>query len=279
MALIPPGYLKAVFSLGVDTPNGFRHIGTGFLYHHPIEETESTTKYVPFLVTNKHVVNEGVDHIRFNNQSTGQFEVHPIESVTKGDWLKHTREADVAVIEVLFDGPLIHGKKRFEGSLKTFMGDVGVPSREELDQISEGDHIYVIGFPLGLIGENWNYPIVRHGIIARFGDLTRENKDHFLIDSSIFPGNSGGPVILQPANVSVRGTKKITHALLIGVVSAYLPSKDVAVSKQTGNIRVVFEENSGLSEVFSFDIIRQIIDHAISSGEISVEQFVELKNK
>lgn len=115
--------------------------------------------------------------------------------------------------------------------------------------VSAGDPIFVLGFPMNLAGEQRNYVIVRPGAIARVGDLIKSAATILLIDSHIFPGNSGGPVVLAPQMTAIAGTKSNNRAYLVGMVRAYVPYTDVAISPQTGHPRIVFEENSGLAEV------------------------------
>ena len=265
MALIPAGYLKVVVSLGVVgvSDESFTHHGTGFLYHHPIWEKDGRTHYHPFLITNRHVIDGGVSNIRFNSASDGTLKVHSIESVTIGAWTVHPNDADVAVIPISNPGPLMEGRNPLETEI--ILGDVGTPSNEEVSEIVEGNGVFLLGFPLGLIGDERNYPIVRSGIIARIQGWLRGDEHTFLIDAPAFPGNSGGPVILKPENVAIKDTKPITHALLIGMVRGYIPSQDVAVSTQTGNPRIIFEENSGLAEVVPINVIKETLDLAVSS--------------
>jgi hypothetical protein len=78
-----------------------------------------------------------------------------------------------------------------------------------------------------------------------------------LIDALVFPGNSGGPVITRPELTSIEGTKRQNNAYLLGVVRAYVPYQDVAISQQTGRPRIAFEENSGLAEVIPMDFRHQ----------------------
>ena len=113
------------------------------------------------------------------------------------------------------------------------------------------------GFPLDLIGEQQNYPIVRFGVVSRIQDWIRGHKTTFLIDVPAFPGNSGGPVIVKPESVALRGTKAISRALLAGVIKGNIRSRDVAVSQQTGEPRIVFEENTGLTEVVPIELVRE----------------------
>lgn len=128
--------------------------------------------------------------------------------------------------------------------------------------LSEGDGVYVLGFPMGLVGQREDYVIVRQGAIARVRDvlvLDSTEPSTFLVDSFIFPGNSGGPVILRPELVSVGGTPAMSKAYLLGVVRDYLPYTDVAISAQTKHPRVTFEENSGLADVIPADYIEETI--------------------
>ena len=263
MALVPAGYLKAIVSLGV-AKETFTHFGTGFLYHHPMWEKDGKTHYRSFLVTNKHVQEGGIRDIRFNHPAYGHLEVHSIGAVTDGDWTTHPDGADVAVIPLLSPGPLTLGRKVMETEI--FLGDVGTPSDEELTAITEGTGVFLIGFPLDLVGDARNFPIVRSGVIARIQDWLSGAEDTFLIDAPAFPGNSGGPVIVRPDTTAISGTMPITHAFLIGVVSHIIRSREVAVSAQTGEPRVVFMENTGLSRVVPISSIRETLTSVVSSA-------------
>ena len=46
----------------------------------------------------------------------------------------------------------------------------------------------------------------------------------------------------------------------IGIIGEYLPYQEVAISTKTGRPRVVFEENTGLSRVWSVNFIREIVE-------------------
>lgn len=262
MALIPAGYMKAVVSLGV-SKECFKHFGTGFLYHYPMWRKDDVTHYHPFLVTNKHVIDDGVRDIRFNHPGYGSLEVFPIDSVTDGDWTTHPNGADVAVIPLLSPGPLTLGRKVMEAEI--FLGDVGTPSDEEFAAIAEGNGVFLIGFPLGLTGKAYNYPIVRYGVISRIQDWLSKTEDTFLIDAPAFPGNSGGPVIIRPDETAISGTNPITYAYLIGMVSGNITFEDVAVSVQTRKPRVVFTENTGLSVVVPINSVKETLASAVSA--------------
>ena len=112
---------------------------------------------------------------------------------------------------------------------------------------------------MGLTGEQKNYVIVREGIIARLTEMIDKASNKFMINSFVFPGNSGGPVVLKPEVTSIQGTKSINSAYLIGVVVDYVPYNDVAVSIQTKKSRILFEENSGLAEVIPMNFVDETI--------------------
>lgn len=112
---------------------------------------------------------------------------------------------------------------------------------------------------MGLAGAQRNYVIVRQGAIARISELLDNASPSFLIDALVFPGNSGGPVVLRPEITSIAETKNRTNALLVGVVIDYRSYIDTAVSQQTKRPRITFEENSGLAEVLPIDVVNEAI--------------------
>ncbi|MGB7953314.1 MAG: hypothetical protein WCF23_04980 [Candidatus Nitrosopolaris sp.] len=88
----------------------------------------------------------------------------------------------------------------------------------------------------------------------------------FYIDAASFPGNSGSPVFVKPS--LARFDNKENYALggdtiggrSIGIIGGYLTYQDVAVSRQTGHDRISFEENTGLSKVWSVSFINEILN-------------------
>ena len=262
MALIPPKYLNAVVALGIPTEeNEVEYTATGFLLRKDLNDGEQNFKV--FLVTNRHVV-EGSDVIvaRFNRPLNSPSQILSIESKAEDGsarWTTHPRDADVAVIPIP-----IEILEQYRIKVEVFRGNEDAISREEARQrISEGDGVFVLGFPMGLAGEERNYTIVRHGTIARIQDWFQGNPD-ILIDSFIFPGNSGGPVVTKPEQIHITNTQSIMSSLLIGMVSSYIPYEEVAVSEQTGQRRMIFQENSGLAVVVPIDVIQETVRSCLS---------------
>ena len=256
MAVIPPRYIDCVVAIGTTDNGGKRWIGTGFLFGDLFEVTEDkTNKYTIYLVTNKHVLNN-LDNVlvRFNPQ-TGQAAkdyILPLKDSTgKLTWTGHSdKDIDVAVIS-------INGEK-----LDFFQSDKDIADKQKLIAIeaSEGDSIFVLGFPMGIVAVDRQHVFVRSGVISRIKDLFENRSKDFVVDAFVFPGNSGGPVVSRPENMSIIGTKSCDRANLIGIIKGYIPYSDVAISLQTGKQRVIFEENTGLSKV-------EPVDHIISTIE------------
>ena len=87
-----------------------------------------------------------------------------------------------------------------------------------------------------------------------------QNTPIVLIDAQTFPGNSGGPIISRPEPLSIMGTPSNNSSNLIGILSAYLPYKDVLISQQTGEVQMVQTENSGLTVVHPVDRIKEVVE-------------------
>lgn len=143
-----------------------------------------------------------------------------------------------------------------------FKLDEHVMSIEDMiaEGVSEGDGLYVLGFPMGIVAPQKKHVIARAGVIARIRDVLERHQKNYLIDANVFPGNSGGPVVIKPEMMSIDGTKSINRAALIGIVKSYVPYNDVAISQQTGNVRVVFQENSGLALVETVDSVKETVE-------------------
>ena len=282
MALIPPGYLNTVVALGSPSKDGeMQYTATGFLYGWPSGETDENEakRYWVYLVTNRHVFEKASKqvvslHARFNRPIGVESKIYtiPLKGTDGSDsWVVHPNpNADVAVLKI---NPRLLEADNIEFEL--FASDVNTFTLDQAREIevSEGDGVFVLGFPLGQAGDERNYAVVRQGIVARVQDWLKGNAQTFLIDASIFPGNSGGPVLLKPELTSIRGTKRNDRCGLIGMVSSYLTYQEVAISQQTERPRMIFEENSGLGVVVPHNVIQETIQGAVDKL-IPVEQAI-----
>jgi S1-C subfamily serine protease len=282
-ALIPRYFLDCVVAIGgnvTDTRQGrssrWVATGTGFFYGQLVKSASdpNVSHYDVYLVTAKHVVDEwriqkasaptgvsiGDMMVRVNpvasDSSATDIALEDIKDRKDAAWTSHPKGKDVAVLAVDIDS------LRSKALGATFFADdemaANISKLNDL-KVSAGDGTFVLGFPMGLVGNLHNAVIVRQGVIARIEDMLISKSDSFLLDSFVFPGNSGGPVILRPEITSLSGTSSQPRTYLIGMIVSYQPYIDVAVSQQTHRPRVTFEENSGLATVLPTDYITDAI--------------------
>ncbi|HOY04680.1 MAG TPA: serine protease [Saprospiraceae bacterium] len=278
MALIPPFFIDCVVAIGLQTTQNGNPtkswIGTGFLFGNFISSDPNkpdTRNYQVYLVTNKHVLHNQKNIIlRFNPQN-GQpatdFPAALEEPNGNKLWTVHLNaDTDVAVLPINIQFIRDAGMK-----FDIFKSDSDILLKQQLEdnQVSEGDFIFVLGFPRGMMPTDRQHVIVRNGIIARIRDLYENRSSGYIIDSLVFPGNSGGPVIYKPEIVSIQETPALNRAALIGIVKSYIPYQDVAISQQTQRPRIIFEENSGLANVETVDKIIETIQADVTRKTIA----------
>lgn len=281
-AMIPPFFLDCVIAIGLSISGQnvqprTAWMATGFLVGQSVAEQKG--QYRVFLVTCNHVIEDltaaindartqakgpisATPLIRFNPTPGGNAREYPF---ALNNWTTNSA-TDVAVAPINVDFLKAQGIT----NLAFFPDDQTLANRAKANDLglSEGDGVYVLGFPLGLVEPGkQNFVIVRSGVIARIQDALAEKRDSFLIDSFAFPGNSGGPVITRPELFSITGTKSQNRSYVIGMMRDYVPYRDVAVSEQTKRPRIVFEENSGLADVIPIDDIQDAINTAVATAK------------
>jgi hypothetical protein len=260
--------MDTVAAIGRDKGDGsIGWMASGFLYGQFESKEGEISTYQIYLVTNRHVL-DGQQSIvvRFGSDGTAlapTIVIRVVDGSGSPTYVLHPDpEIDVAVLPMNVALLQIPGTK-----FSFFQSDSHTMSRSEAleAELTEGDGAFVLGFPMGQVGGDRNYVIVRHGAIARIRDWLAGASKEFLVDATVFPGNSGGPVVTRPTSTSIQGTKRVAAAHLIGIVKGYVPYSDVAVSAQTGRTRVTFEENSGLSAVVPFDYIEEAVRFHLAS--------------
>lgn len=210
-----------------------------------------------YLVTAKHVVVDPRTGQRtddglcfFYNLVGGGLAARPVAHVqAQGlDWIFHdNQEVDLAMIPT---------------PLKFTQDDVGIIPENmfaPLDSIEETWDVVYAAYQPGLEDSDRVAPVLRTGMISR------KNPDGtFLIDGSAFPGNSGCPVFIKPQGMRLSRQGALLGGdpsafRFAGIIGAYVPYQEDAVSRQTGLVRVVFQENTGLSRVWSTDLLRELV--------------------
>lgn len=262
MALLPPQFLNSVVAIGVQVDDDAepRWIGTGFIYG--VDTSDSEDEYYPFLVTNEHVVsNDDILVIKMNRTDDLPANEYLIDLKKEREMITvHPDGSDVAVY--LLPGSILDADR---AEIYPVTDEYTLsPEKAGETGVSEGDGVFAIGFPLGLVGyEDQVFPIVKQGCIARIQDWLSGRSRSILIDANIFPGNSGGPVFLRPSLLAIEGTQSNPNSYLIGMVSQGIIYQDKAFSTQTGRQRITFEENSGIVEIVPSDAIMETIQIAM----------------
>ena len=241
--LLPPSALDSVVAIGSRDAAGTHWVGSGFLYaDNPTQKLpDGWTANAIFLVTNKHVL-KGIETavIRFNSPGAPPTQEYVVPLRNKDgafNWTGH-KDANVDIAILPFEIP-DEVRKRIGGIINPIFRQLQSADRAKLRDlgVTEGDHLFVLGFPVSLFADpslakdlfpaGQNVVFVRQGIVARIRDTLAGVSNQFLIDAFVFPGNSGGPVILQPENIAIQETKPQKTPYLIGVVAAYLPYQEL----------------------------------------------------
>ena len=253
MSLLPPDYPKAIVAIGVNDREGtFGAYATGFLVG--IERDEEETEI--FLVTNRHVFSRKKSVvIRFDDRKI----TLPLRNNEGPIWVNHKkRNVDIAVVSIP-DEEL----ERLELSI-TYYPESSLATTDKMIEeleIDMGDEVFVLGFPMGIAGEEKNYPIVRSGIIARMDDEILENS-HYYIDTAIYGGNSGGPVILKPRHLCGEEPPLINTPYIIGVVSAVKLDRQTLYGVRDGvyEPRMDIYQNANLGVVVPIEYVLETIE-------------------
>lgn len=262
---------KTIVFLGTMTQNGPSFFATGFLIQN---------EGFFYLVTAKHVIVKVVDGKLTNNLNDNNLyfflnlkngigayrKLSEIKSKSGIDWIFHKdSNVDLAIIPI---------------GLDTLNDDVKVINEDNFlnfENLFETYETFFLSFQPGIDYKKVN-PIIRSGTVS----LINDDKT-FYIDASAFPGNSGSPVFLKPSpirfdsgGISIGGGDEL-GGKFAGVIGEYIPYTEVAISAQTGKPRIVFEENTGLSKVWSNQYIKDILSS--DEAKKQVEHLKKLNEK
>ena len=263
MAILPEFYLNAVASIGVRQGENVSWIGTGFFILRIVNEKGDAR---PMLITNKHVLN-GFDCIvlRVREKDGQELKVVEANLVENGKklYLEHRNEnIDIAVLP-------LNGKFIRENNLEfeAFDIDQHALTSEELHEsgVDEGNLVYMLGFPMGLVNIESTLPICRLGCIARMSAAQIKESGYVLVDIQNFPGNSGSPIVTRPEFISVSGTKAFNQSVLVGIICGYIPYTEQLINSQTKQVVEIKSENSGIALMHPVEYIREIVDTVVEA--------------
>ena len=171
--------------------------GTGFYMHF----LEKEGRYLPVIVTNKHVVagaQSGSFYVTLATPSglpdRGKHKQFNFADFEAGCIMHPDPNVDLAAFPI---GPLLNeviesGGALFYVPLQTSL----IPSAEERIGYSSMEDVVMIGYPNGIWDSVNNLPVIRKGITATHSAVSWNGSNQFLTDIASFPGSSGSPVFL-----------------------------------------------------------------------------------
>jgi hypothetical protein len=210
------------------TDEGFITHGTGFLMYNYDSQSDFVVVTCAHLISNKKMLS-----IRFNPDSS--LLKHLSVKEKRGTFVKNViiTESSIRLLVQLDDNNrYIHPEldiAAFHFSFPQLVKktDTGMINLKAIDfkliphsqikkksELSLGDEVYFIGFPLGYGVTKFVEPIVRSGSIA----WLPTEYDFFLLDAFSYGGNSGSPVFQKVIVGSKPGDLKWSSPKLVGMV-------------------------------------------------------------
>ena len=256
--------------------NEWHERGTGFL----VARETGTGQGQIFLCTNKHVLNKNKEMRDSAKEiicllNAKEEDKIVSKSFTLGlatqngekRWREHPEEnVDVLVFNVT-DLITTHPEIEKKWANYSLFADSSIISSQE---ITIGEDVLVVGYPLGKKqGEN-NFPIVRNGLIAtqigqpfieevmdKTKKIVKKKYMGFLVDGGVIPGSSGSPVILKPLPGRLVG-----NSIMLGLPQPYLLGiiAETRFSPIQINDEVSIPSYAGLGLAFDASTIKETIE-------------------
>ncbi len=183
--------------------DGTRTVGTGFLISAPGTDGQPRT----VLITAHHVfqkmpgVNARIGYRIANKDGSWSYSPQTLK-IRDGEghelWTHHPNR-DVAAISVT--APPEFARAALPLSYLASDGTF------EMFRIDAGEEMIALGFPRGLSANGAGFPILRSGRVASFPLGPARLFPTFLLDFSVFPGNSGGPVFFSRTTRTAAATE------------------------------------------------------------------------
>jgi len=262
----------------VQTPMGevekdiFAVVGTGVIMALPNQK-----KGIPWIVTAKHVFYNPDDkwdpeslQIRFN-----WFDQKPVDEYlgitiklkenAEHLWIAHEDSSiDLAAIQLVIS---------IKDAGRKSVNPVPVQAYASSSDLYEGASIFAFGYP-GAVGPSyWTRAVIRTGIVA-WVSPEKPLYNTCLIDSLIYPGNSGGPVFKVPTGVDQFGNLNVGGKVaFLGIISKgrkeFNPlsakGKAIKIQGSTGPVVLLSEQWIGIGVVEPAARVKELLVHAFET--------------
>lgn len=249
--------------------------GTGFFF-----QAIHDGKQVPFIVSNKHVV-ENASYAKLSfHKKVGEEPSLKDKLVMEIDgeswrkiWIGHPDPSiDISVCAL---APIAKQFKEENGTDIYFVPTEqrDIPSENQLRELDAIEEVTFVGYPNGVWDSTNLLPVIRRGSTASPLQVDFEGSPRFIIDASVFGGSSGSPVyIAQTPYHDKRGNLYAgTRFFFVGVVAAVffrtsynqvvqvpIPTAINSVARQ--------EEMIDLGVVFKSRTVTETINHFIRNA-------------
>lgn len=214
--------------------DGTRTVGTGFLISAPGPDGQPRT----VLITANHVLEKmpgetaRIGYRISNPDGSWSYSPQPLK-IRDGDgdalWTHHPNR-DVAAIAI--KAPPEFAKAALP------VNYLAADDTFDRYQVGAGDEMMALGFPRGLSANAAGFPILRSGRVASYPIAPAQVFPTFLLDFSVFPGNSGGPVFVTREAKSQTGVTQISDASDPGFIAGLL-TQQVELNSERLEIGIV----------------------------------------
>ena len=227
--------IQATVQLEASYGDGTRNVGTGFLVEAPGPDGRPRV----VLITAEHVLSRmpgqvmTIGYRATNTDGSWKYQPQSVE-IRKGSsplWVTSAGH-DVAAIEVT---PTAASAR--EAVPAAWLAD---DAAFNAGGIGPGAEMMALGYPLGMSANAAGFAILRSGKVASYPVAPSKEFPTFLLDFSVFPGNSGGPVFIK------TGQGDNSHLLITGLMTQQLETADqplgIGVVTQADYIRQAIHE-------------------------------------
>lgn len=174
-------------------------ISTGFFYHLEGSDNES----VPVIMTNKHVLENGIRLDASFNPADKDYKVNlkddkinfQIDNLDSNCWFSHPNlNIDLAFVPLNKIITQLTGQQKIPYIL--YFAHHNLPKPEEWASLTALEQVIVVGYPAGIWDSANNLPVLIPGSTATHPKINYENNTEFLISAPVYQGSSGSPVFL-----------------------------------------------------------------------------------